>query len=74
MELFHSIPNPKIVHIVAAEFIYVTDTNLSASRICVRVAVGVHEPPRIDPERFLSMIRFDTRQKLDELPDVQLDS
>jgi len=38
------------------------------------IALGVHEPPRIDPERFLSMIRFDTRQKLDDIPDFQLDS
>jgi len=36
--------------------------------------VGVHEPPRVDPERFLSMIRFDTRQKLDDFPDFGLDS
>jgi hypothetical protein len=41
---------------------------------CVRVAVGVHEPLRIDPERFLSLIRFDTRGKLVDLPDFQLDS
>jgi hypothetical protein len=38
------------------------------------VALGVQEPPRIDPERFLSMIRFDTREKLKELPDFRLDS
>jgi hypothetical protein len=31
--------------------------------------VGVHEPLRIDAERFLSMIRFDTKQKLDDLSD-----
>ena len=43
-------------------------------RLCVRFAPGVHEPPRIDPERFLSMIRFDSRQKLDDLPDFHLDS
>jgi hypothetical protein len=40
----------------------------------VRVSLGVQEPPRVDPERFLSMIRFDTRQKLDDLPDFKLDS
>jgi len=40
----------------------------------VRVSPGVHEPPRVDPERFLSMIRFDARQKLDDLPDFQLNS
>lgn len=40
----------------------------------VRVAVGVQEPPEADLERFLSMIRFDTRQKLESLPDFQLKS
>ena len=30
--------------------------------------------PRIDPERFLSMIRFITRQKLDDFQNFQLDS
>jgi len=38
------------------------------------IALGVQEPPRVDPERFLSMIRFDSRQKLDDLPDFKLDS
>jgi len=42
--------------------------------ICVRVAVGVHEPPENDSEWFLSMIRFDSREKLNDLPDFQLDS
>ena len=40
--------------------------------LCVRVAVGVLgrlEPPENDLERFFSMIRFDTRGKLDDLPD-----
>ena len=47
--------------------------------LCVRVAPGVQpnitpgsdvdQPPEIDLERFLSMIRFDTRGKLDDLPD-----
>ena len=41
---------------------------------CVRVAVGVHEPPEYNLERFLSMIRFDTREKLKDLPDFLLDS
>ena len=40
----------------------------------VRFPRGVQEPPRIDPERFLFMIRFDTRQKLVDLPDFQLKS
>ena len=34
----------------------------------------LQEPPRVDPERFLSMIRFDTRPKLDDLPDFLFDS
>jgi hypothetical protein len=42
---------------------------------CLRVSEGnSRDMPRIDPERFLSMIRFDTRQKLDDLPYLQLDS
>lgn len=40
--------------------------SLRMRMLCVRIAPGVQEPPRIDPERFLSMSRFDTRQKLDE--------
>ena len=43
-------------------------------KACVRVAAGVHEPPESDLERFLSMIRFDLRLKLDDLPDFRLDS
>jgi hypothetical protein len=35
------------------------------------VTVGVHQPPENDLERFLSMIRFDAREKLNELPDFQ---
>ena len=34
--------------------------------------VRVQEPPESDLERFLSMIRFDTRGKLNDLPDFQL--
>ena len=30
--------------------------------------------PENDLERFFSMIRFDTRQKLENIPDFQLDS
>ena len=41
---------------------------------CFRIAPWVHEPPETNLERFLSMIRFDTRQKLEDLPDFQLDS
>ena len=33
----------------------------------VRVAVGVHEPPKVDLGRFLSMILFNTRGKFDDL-------
>jgi hypothetical protein len=36
--------------------------------------VGVHEPPKVDLERFLSMIRFSTRGRLDDLPNFQLNS
>jgi len=43
-------------------------------RLCVRVAPGVHEPPEVDLERFLSMIHFSSREKLSDLPDFQLDS
>jgi hypothetical protein len=35
---------------------------------------GVQKPPESDPERFFSMIRFDSRQKLDDLQNFQLDS
>ena len=38
------------------------------------VTLGVHEPPENDLERFLSMIRFDAREKLEELPDFQLNN
>ena len=44
---------------------------------CVRVAVGVQgilEPPETDLERFFSMIRFESREKLKDLPDFQLDA
>ena len=40
----------------------------------VRILPGVQATPRIDLERFLSMIPVDTRQKLDDLPDFGLDS
>jgi hypothetical protein len=36
--------------------------------------VGVFQSSVQDPEHFLSMNRFDTRQKLDDLPDIQLES
>ena len=32
------------------------------------------KPPTDDVERFLSMIRFESKGKLDELPDFALDS
>lgn len=42
----------------------------------VRVSMGVQkriEHTKVDLERFLSMIRFDTRQKLDDIPSFQHD-
>jgi hypothetical protein len=50
------------------------EDHIPGSDWLVRVATGVQEPPRVDPERFLSMIQFPTRQKLDDLPDFQLDA
>jgi len=43
-------------------------------RLWFESLVGVHEPPENDLERFLSMIRFNTRGKLDDLPDIQFNS
>ena len=40
----------------------------------VRVTAGVQKPPKINHERSLLMIRFDTRGKLDALPDFQNNS
>jgi hypothetical protein len=36
--------------------------------------VGVQEPPENDLERFFSMIRFESREKLKELTDLQQES
>jgi hypothetical protein len=41
------------------------------------VSLGVQgslKPPENDLERFFSMIRFDSREKLKDLPDFQLDA
>jgi hypothetical protein len=41
------------------------------------VTLGVQgslKPPENDLERFFSMIRFDSREKLKDLPDFQLDA
>ena len=51
------------------------DQKAAIAAFCFRVSSGNSgDTPEIDLERFLSMIRFDSRQKLDDLPDFQLDS
>lgn len=40
----------------------------------MRIAAGAFQSSAQDIERFLSMIRFDSRQKLDDLPDFQIGS
>ena len=48
----------------------------SVTETGVRVPVGSSspkEPPADDVERFLAMLRFDSREKLKELPNLNLD-
>ena len=36
--------------------------------------LGILEPPTDDVERFLAMLRFDSREKLKELPNLNLEA
>ena len=53
-----------------------TSCQLLINRFWVRVpgrSSTLKEPPTDDVERFLAMLRFDSREKLKELPNLNLD-